>query len=261
MNQNPNCLQKHNFFYKNQNWILSFHKSIFSSNETNIKIYANQPNTIYIFCPNNSEKISNLLNHYKKYIEKFIDNLCDESTNYKKNVENVYLNTNSKTVLFLGKSYQLFFIESIFNGCVLGSESLKIFYKKNKNPMKVLKEYFIKELDSFIRPLYHKYVMKVNIIPIEEVPMKIKFSRRWWGRCSSKYNEKYKKIMPYNVEFNVGLILLDPKYIETVVVHEISHFLHRHHRKEFKLFGELLYEDFIKNDSHINDKIYYLNFN
>ena len=69
-----------------------------------------------------------------------------------------------------------------------------------------------------------------------------------------------KRGLKYLIKYNVSLILLEPKSIEAVIVHELAHLEHRNHFKAFKLYGESLMENFIKIDANINNKIYVLNF-
>ncbi|MGP1451618.1 MAG: YgjP-like metallopeptidase domain-containing protein [Metamycoplasmataceae bacterium] len=244
-------------FVNNKKWILEFRKSIFENEEVKIKNYVNKPEHIFIFVPQNIEnKLSeNLIRGYEFDARKFINKLSsnEEIKPFHKIKEFIFLNKNSNQILFFGKLLNLKFIESVFNGCVLGDDSIKVFYKKNKNQMQVLKEYLIKELDNFIKPIFNKYLLSMNKYKLEEIPYQIVFAKTYWGI-------NMKRGLKYLIKYNVSLILLEPKSIEAVIVHELAHLEHRNHFKAFKLYGESLMENFIKIDANINNKIYVLNF-
>lgn len=51
----------------------------------------------------------------------------------------------------------------------------------------------------------------------------IKKIRSRWGSCSAKKN----------LNFSLYLALLEPKYIDYVILHELCHTIHMHHQKSF----------------------------
>ncbi len=62
---------------------------------------------------------------------------------------------------------------------------------------------------------------------MNEKPVNIKFrkAKRRWGSCSIK-NE---------LSFNTSLVHLPLECNESVIVHELSHIKHKHHKKDFWL--------------------------
>jgi len=62
---------------------------------------------------------------------------------------------------------------------------------------------------------------------MNEKPVNIKFrkAKRRWGSCSIK-NE---------LSFNTSLVQLPLECIEYIIVHELSHIKHKHHKKDFWL--------------------------
>lgn len=237
-----------------QIWTLNFQKSYFKNKNTTLKIYQDRANHVFIFIPDNTIISQNLIQNLQEKAKELIlnsdKNIDDVKPSKKKKI---FINRNSTSILLFGKTYSLKFIESTFDGCVLGEKELKVFYKKTKNPMLILKNYLIKELNDFITPIHNKYLLNLKDFKIDDVPFQVVYSYRWWGINIKHFNK-------FLIKYNVGLIVMEPKFIETVIVHEISHLYHRNHSKQFKLFGESLFKNFIVNDLHINDVIYYWSF-
>jgi len=82
---------------------------------------------------------------------------------------------------------------------------------------------------------------------MNEKPTNIKFrkAKRRWGSCSIK-NE---------LSFNTSLVQLPLECIEYIIVHELSHIKHKHHKQDFWLYVQKFmpnfkeYEKILKNYS------------
>jgi hypothetical protein len=82
---------------------------------------------------------------------------------------------------------------------------------------------------------------------MDEKPTNIKFrkAKRRWGSCS----------ITNELSFNTSLVQLPLKCIEYIIVHELSHIKHKHHKQDFWLHIQKFmpnfkeYEKILKNYS------------
>ena len=94
------------------------------------------------------------------------------------------------------------------------------FYVKDKDKIdKYIKDYALKVFSERLRIIYDEFEEK---IPYPKLTIR-KMSTRW-GVC----NRKEKK-----VTLNLELIRMNIKYLDYVIVHELSHFIHFNHSKDF----------------------------
>ena len=117
---------------------------------------------------------------------------------------------------FLGKKIDVIIIDNLKK---TSYENNKL-YVKNKSEIekwykKQIKRVFKEHLDE----VYSRFTKKV---PYPNLVIRKMTTR--WGVC----NKKLKK-----VTLNSELIYKDSKYLDYVIVHELSHFIHFNHSKEF----------------------------
>lgn len=125
---------------------------------------------------------------------------------------------------FLGKPYPLEMKQETRKHISFAFDDTRFLMRYHAfNPelmQKHIDRFYKKEAECKIPPLVEKYGEQMGVDP-----EKIKFrkTKRQWGSCSSK-----------NIlSFNTMLMKLPPKVIEYVVVHELAHIIHKHHRKAF----------------------------
>ena len=120
-----------------------------------------------------------------------------------------------KEFTYLGKKYNLVLINS--KEITLGLET--ILYNNSEN----LHKWLVKQANSiFLEELNKMY----NIFPIN-IPypsLTIRKMKTRWGVCNKRDN---------SVTLNLELIKKDHKYLNYVIVHELSHFVHFNHSKKF----------------------------
>ena len=109
-----------------------------------------------------------------------------------------------KKNLYLGKSYEIEFSE----------------------------EFYFNEAKVLFNRLIRKYYPYINK-PINKVRIKKMNSR--WGSCN--YSKGY-------INLNVYLIKYDIKFIEYVILHELTHLIHPNHSKDFYNFIEDIMPDY-----------------
>lgn len=146
-----------------------------------------------------------------------IQKLLDE--NYQsvvKMIKNQYQkNKSNEGFHYLGKKYDTIYVDGIEFS--LGDE--KVFMSKSFNIdawyKKQAKQIFRQHLDT----MYHQYSRK---IPYPSLRIRKMTSR--WGVCNTKL-----KVITLNLE----LIKRDLKYLDYVIVHELSHLLEGNHSSKF----------------------------
>ncbi len=118
-----------------------------------------------------------------------------------------------------------------------GDETVRKFVLKHYDKLleklkpKKPKEFYLKNAPGTIIPLVKKYSTTMNLYPSK---ISFRFKRTSWGSCTSKNH----------IIFNYYLLDCPRDVIEYVVVHELSHIKHKHHKKEFWEFVEKYFPDY-----------------
>jgi len=94
----------------------------------------------------------------------------------------------------------------------------KKYFLENK---KSLREILYKDIiSSFLEKKVLYWQEKMNL---KALKVSYKKAKRQWGSCS------YKNA----ISLNIYLIMLPPKVIDYIIVHELAHIVHKNHSKEF----------------------------
>ena len=119
------------------------------------------------------------------------------------------------------------------SNCLLG-KPLTIVYKNIKSPLfdgMTLVVSSEKMLDSWYKDkakeVFKTYLDEAYYVFDEKIPypkLKIRSMKTRWGVCNRKDN---------SVTLNLELIKKDHEYLNYVIVHELSHFVHFDHSKSF----------------------------
>ena len=139
--------------------------------------------------------------------------------NYPKIVKMINAQTtkkrNNEGFYYLGKKYDIVYVDS--DDIVFGEE--KVFINKNldidKWYKKKAKYYFLERFDL----MYNSFSKKV---PYPSLKIRKMTSR--WGVCNIKLK---------TITLNLELIKRDTKYLDYVIVHELSHLVHGDHSARF----------------------------
>ena len=149
--------------------------------------------------------------------DKYILDLINKNLpNIKKMINNVDKREKKKEYFFyLGKKYDLVYLNN--GGITFGEEKVFVDQKFdiNKWYKKQAKVIFQEELDK----MYQNFVYKIPYPTLTIRSMKTR-----WGVCNVK-----SKIITLNLE----LIKYDLKYLDYVIVHELSHLIYANHSKDF----------------------------
>lgn len=186
-------------------------------NTYNIKIIRKNNKNTYIRFKDNEivvstnyfvsdRRVMKLIKDNKCFIEKAIDK-------YNTNIKN-----NNNDFMLFGNNYDIIYNDTINNVLI---EEDKICSKDKKSLDKYLSNY-----------IYNIYIDRLNYWSScfeEKLPnynLKIRKMKSRWGVCNTKNN---------NITLNLELSKYDIKYLDYVIVHELSHFIHPNHSKEFWL--------------------------
>ncbi|SMC08837.1 M48 family metallopeptidase [Nitratiruptor tergarcus] len=93
-------------------------------------------------------------------------------------------------------------------------------FYSDENIEQNIESFLIQKAREYLLPCTHKLVESFG----EEVNLiKISKAKTRWGSCSSKRN----------INLSYRLMMLPPRVIDYVIIHEICHLRHMHHGKEF----------------------------
>ena len=157
----------------------------------------------------------------------------------KDNILKMYLhqqkkNNNKEKFIYLGKKYKIVYINT--DDIKLGEEY--VFMNKNYN----LDKWLLKQAQViFLQELNNVY--QIFPIKIPNPSLTIRKMKSRWGVC----NIKTKKIT-----LNLELIKKDIKYLDYVIVHELSHLVYPNHQKDFWLLVSKLVPNYKKLRKELN---------
>lgn len=172
---------------------------------------------IYVTCHTltSDRFITNLINDNQKRIIKMI-NVVKKKQSKK---DNFY---------YLGKKYDLVYLNK--KGITFGEE--KVFVSSDFNLDKWYKKEALKVFQIELDKMYNSFIYKIPYPSLSIRKMKTR-----WGVCNVK---------THKVTLNLELIKKDIKYLDYVIVHELSHLLYANHSKAFwECVGEN-YKDYKK---------------
>ena len=113
-------------------------------------------------------------------------------------------------------------------------EKLNVIYKDVKRPLYDLDTIIVKDdimlnnwYKKYAKEVFKKYLDEAYYVFDEKIPypiIKVRSMKTRWGVCNRRDN---------SVTLNLELIKKDPMYLNYVIVHELSHFVHFDHSKAF----------------------------
>ncbi len=112
--------------------------------------------------------------------------------------------------------------------------------KQSLHVKKDLASFYKEKSQEIMPPLISKYE---DIMGLKKTGLKFRKAKRRWGSCSAK-NE---------LSFNTSVIQLPKSCIEYIIVHELSHIIHKHHQKKFWLHVEKFMPDYKECERIIKD--------
>ena len=188
-------------------------KYVIDEVEYNVNIIKKNNKNTYIRIRNNEIYITTNYFVSKSYIKQLLDN---NYNTIKKMIEkeNKKIEKNNN-FYFLGKKYDVIYVN--YNDIEISDD--KIFVKSE--------EYLNKWLKKQIEVIFKERLDYIYNLYVEKIPypkLKIRKMKTRWGVCNRSNN---------TVTLNSELIKYGYEQIDYVIVHELSHFIHFDHSKNF----------------------------
>ena len=128
-------------------------------------------------------------------------------------------------IYFLGKSFPLKLRQKSAGKSTLQFDALNGFqidytHFEPERFQKLINQFYRNEAQHRIPKITEKYAAQMQLFP-----QKISFrkAKRRWGSCSDTNA----------ISFNYLMMKLPPNVVQYIVVHELAHIQHKHHRKSF----------------------------
>lgn len=131
---------------------------------------------------------------------------------------------NGTEIYFLGEKYicNLNEYKNKSSKLKVQGNNINIYYSTYDNSkfIALIHKFYKTKAKEVIPPLVHKYSKIMSLHPQE---IKFRKTKKQWGSCSSK-----------NVlSFNTMTMKLPIDVIEYIIIHELAHIKHKHHKKDF----------------------------
>lgn len=137
-------------------------------------------------------------------------------------------NDNNLDFHYLGKRYKIVYMNN--QNIIFGEE--KVFLDKNIDMDKFYKKEAKKLFLDHLNAIYQNFSREIPY-PL----LKIRKMTTRWGVCNTKLK---------TITLNLELIKRDTKYLDYVIVHELSHLIHANHSSVFWSLVEENYKDYKK---------------
>lgn len=159
--------------------------------------------------------------------KKQIEHLLDENIDYlKKMIDKSLINQEKQNKFYyLGKEYQVIYMDT--NTEIYED---KIFTKNEDTLNKWLKKEITNLYKERLEYLYHKFQEKIPYPKIKFRKMKTR-----WGVCNKR---------DLSITLNTELIKYNIECLDYVIVHELTHFIHFNHSKNFWNVVEKYYPNY-----------------
>lgn len=200
----------------------------------NLKVNIDKKVTISIPMKMKIEEAKEFIKNKVKWIKKqqeFYDSFAEQK-------ENITFE-NGETVYLLGKQYKMKLISNKNNEIKINNRYIEIHIKeKYFDNKKYIKKYYDKWLKEYAMEIFvevmNKYQKSLKKYDIEVPKVEIRQMKSRWGSC-----------LPFNnkIILNLNLIKTPMCCIEYVILHELSHFKHHNHSKNFYNFITLFMPD------------------
>lgn len=137
---------------------------------------------------------------------------------------------NYNSFLILGKAYDKKELNNIKKIELTNNELVVPKTEERQKQLRMIERFYIKLAEKilFERMEYFASLMKLNYESV-----KIVRSRSKWGSCDAKGN----------IKLNYKVVMLKPRVVDYILIHELSHLIEMNHSKEFYRVVETVMPD------------------
>ena len=169
--------------------------------------------------------------------DKMITKLIEDNTEKIRKMLNhqVTKNENNTGFFYLGKKYDIIYVEY----CDISLGVNKVFLNKNLDLDKWYKKQAKIIFKDHLDQIYHRFSRR---IPYPDLRIRKMTTR--WGVCNVKTK---------TITLNLELMKRDLKYLDYVIVHELSHLIHANHSTKFWSLVEENMPDYKKYRKEMKD--------
>lgn len=144
--------------------------------------------------------------------------------------------------LYLGKTYYFQVFENKHPGISFQEDKMYVYYNDKMNKSLVVTKWKKEESEKIFSEILYQCFNKMKNYLDSYPILEIKKYKSRWGTCYPKKNK---------ISLNISLIHVDLELIEYVIFHELAHFIHLNHSKEFHEF----LRKFVSNESKLRQKL------
>lgn len=134
---------------------------------------------------------------------------------------------NGEEYLYLGSKYYFEIIENKHPGVFFQNDRMYVYVNEKNTASKVISKWKKEEAEKIFSEILYQCFSKMKNYLDKYPILEIKKYKSRWGTCYPKKNQ---------ISINISLIHVEPKLIEYVVFHELSHFVYLNHSKEYHNF-------------------------
>lgn len=128
------------------------------------------------------------------------------------------------TYLLFGKEYKLKIAYSNHETVVKESDKIIIYTSSDKKIEKLLDSFRYEQAELVFNEMLYRCFLSVSDQILKYPKLEIKKAKSRWGCCY---------INEYKIMLNISLVHVPFDLIEYVIFHELIHFIHNNHSKEF----------------------------
>lgn len=144
--------------------------------------------------------------------------------------------------LYLGKKYLLNVVGNKYQQVYINDNVIYVFVPHNKTAEQVLEAWRKEEAEKVFSVILHSCFDKMRL-HLKQFPLlEIKHYKARWGTCYPRKNK---------ISINLSLIHVEIDLIEYVIYHELVHFIHADHSKEYHDFLKRFVPDEFKRRSRL----------
>ena len=134
---------------------------------------------------------------------------------------------------------------------VVENDKLLCYILPTASTKDILPKHISKGLAKYYKPFFKQRLDYWNaLLPVQYKTLRLKYNSSNWGSCSSKQN----------INLSTRLLLCPLPIIDYVMVHELSHLVHKNHGKQFWNCVATILPDYKESEQWLKTKGAYLDF-